>query len=355
MELVCVTDLVKSYSRQGHEAVNHVSFVVEKGETLVLLGPSGCGKTTILRLIAGFETPDQGRIEIEGHVVADQTLLLPPERRGVGMVFQEYALFPHLTVTENIAFGLQSLRREQRENRVREVLDHTGLCGLEKHYPHELSGGQQQRVALGRAMAPRPHLILLDEPFSNLDADLRSQLHQDVRAALRRTGTTAIFVTHDQAEAFVMGDRIGVLREGRLEQLDTPERIYRHPSCRFVASFVGTANFLPGLVEGNAIVTELGVLPLKGNERKMRKVEVVVHPDEIELRPGTEGEAQIVSRQYRGNHNFYTIRLPSGQHFHTIQPSHLFYETAAWVVPTLRVHDVAVFPRGNENNVEEEE
>ncbi|HWR21087.1 MAG TPA: ABC transporter ATP-binding protein, partial [Verrucomicrobiae bacterium] len=251
----------KHYGGDGTPAVEEISFSVEQGEILVLLGPSGCGKTTTLRLIAGFEAPDGGRIEIGGRTVAHSTIFLPPEQRGVGMVFQDYALFPHLTVQENVAFGLRHVSVEQQQNRIAEALELVGLSTLQGRYPYELSGGQQQRVALARALAPGPQVVLLDEPFSNLDADMRAQIREDVSAILRQAGTTAIFVTHDQEEAFVIADRVGVLNHGRLEQLDHSEAIYHTPATRFIAGFVGSADFVPGLVQGERIITELGTFP----------------------------------------------------------------------------------------------
>jgi iron(III) transport system ATP-binding protein len=344
MILLRVTELVKRFSKQNVMAVSHANFEVEEGETLVLLGPSGCGKTTILRLIAGFEAPDEGSIQIGDQQVAAEGVFVPPERRGVGMVFQEYALFPHLTVEENIVFGLNKISKQDQRKRVRDVIEHAGLRGLEKRYPYELSGGQQQRVALGRAMAPRPHVILLDEPFSNLDADLRAQMRHDVHEALHRTRTTAVFVTHDQEEAFVMGDRIGVLRDGRLVQTGTPEKVYHSPTCRFVASFVGMANFVPGIVAGETVRTEIGTLPLAGVRGNDGKVDVVVHPDEIDLRAGKEGMARIVSRQFRGNHHVYILRLPSGFEIRTVQPSHRAYSEGSWVEPVVCIRELVIFP-----------
>ncbi|MDQ3346072.1 MAG: ABC transporter ATP-binding protein, partial [Chloroflexota bacterium] len=236
-------------------AVDGVDLDVRRGEFLSVLGPSGCGKTTLLRLVAGFERPDSGGIEIGGRVVAGPRRHLPPEQRHIGMVFQESALFPHLDVAGNIGFGLP---RRDRESRIAELVALVGMAGLQRRMPHELSGGQQQRVALARALAPHPALILLDEPFSSLDATLRSQLRVDVREILRSAGATTLFVTHDQGEALEISDRVAVMRAGRIEQVSTPAELYLRPVNRFVAGFVGEANLLPGEVRHGEVETLVG-------------------------------------------------------------------------------------------------
>ncbi len=311
----------KHYGGDGTPAVEEISFSVEQGEILVLLGPSGCGKTTTLRLIAGFEAPDGGRIEIGGRTVAHSTIFLPPEQRGVGMVFQDYALFPHLTVQENVAFGLHHVSAEQQQRRITEALELVGLSTLQGRYPYELSGGQQQRVALARALAPGPQVVLLDEPFSNLDADMRAQIREDVSAILRQAGTTAIFVTHDQEEAFVIADRVGVLNHGRLEQLDHSEAIYHTPATRFIAGFVGSADFVPGLVQGERIITELGTFPNQQGLSVGQAIEMMIRPDDIDLVLDEASEATVLTRQFRGAENLYCVRLPSGRKIHSSQGS----------------------------------
>jgi iron(III) transport system ATP-binding protein len=275
--LICA-DLRKSYG--SIVAVDDISLAVAPGELMALLGPSGCGKTTTLRLIAGFERPDLGTVHIGGKEVVGSGRFQPPERRHVGMVFQDYALFPHLTVAANVAYGLPNnsasgaaatIRNWTKKrfggeaelsNRVREVLDLVELTELAQRYPDELSGGEAQRVALARALAPSPALILLDEPFSNLDARLRASVRTEVRDILRRAGAAAIFVTHDQEEAFSLADRVVVMHRGRVEQVGTPDEIYQHPASRFVASFVGDADFLPGQVQSDGIHTEIGLVPV---------------------------------------------------------------------------------------------
>jgi len=290
MALVELENVTKRFGPDRSPATDGLSFTVESGRILALLGPSGCGKTTTLRLIAGFETPDQGRIAIAGRTVADaeRGIHVEPEARGVGVVFQDYALFPHLTTAQNVGFGLERTGREERRARVARVLDLVGLTDFADRYPHELSGGQQQRVAVARALAPALSLILLDEPFSNLDADLRAQMRDEVEKILRATGTTAILVTHDQDEAFVFADQVGVLHGGRLAQIGAPEVIYLNPATPFVAEFVGAADFLPGLVTAEGVMTEIGVFANPNGRAAGARVSVMIRPDDVTFvpRPG---------------------------------------------------------------------
>ena len=278
-------------------------------------GPSGSGKTTVLRLIAGFESPDRGEIRIQGRVVSGAAVHVPPNRRNVGMVFQEYALFPHLTVAQNVSFGLRRMSREERERRLAEVLALAGLDGLEQRYPHELSGGQQQRVALARTIAPRPITVLLDEPFSNLDAGMRRRLRQEVADILRAHTIATVFVTHDREEAFAMADRVAVMNEGHLEQLDTPDRIYHAPATPFVAQLAGMCDFLPGEVRGGVVVTEIGNVPYAGNNGPLPEaspVDLLVRPDDVRVRPHSEGMAVVRVREFRGYETILVVQLPSG-------------------------------------------
>ena len=344
MELLTLEDVTKRYAPAQPPAVDGLTLTVAQGEILALLGPSGCGKTTTLRLIAGFEAPDSGRVVMRGETMAGPGSWIPPERRGIGIVFQDYALFPHLTVAENVGFGLQHLGRSGRPPRSRQILELVGLETFARRYPHELSGGQQQRVALARALAPAPALILLDEPFSNLDADLRAQMREEVERILRNTGTTGIFVTHDQEEAFTLADRVGVLNEGRLEQLDAPETIYHHPATLFVAEFVGAADFLPGLVTPYGIVTELGVFADTEARRLGKKVKVMLRPDDVTFVPSSVGDGTIVRRDFRGSENLYCIRLPSGQRVHSSQASATLYPNGTRVRAEAHVIHVVTFP-----------
>jgi iron(III) transport system ATP-binding protein len=279
------------------------------------LGPSGCGKTTTLRLIAGFETLDAGTIEIGGQVVAGQSaggpgIHLPPERRRIGMVFQEYALFPHLCVAENVRFGLHSYA-DDRARRVAEVLEMVGLDGLGERMPHELSGGQQQRVALARALAPEPALVLLDEPFSNLDAGLRGRVRAEVRAILRAANATAVFVTHDQEEALSLVDRVAVMIDGVVRQVAPPQALYRQPADREVAAFVGNANFLPGRAHGRTVECELGTLDLQ--HEISGAVDVLLRPENVVLAPaGADAPCRVRSVQFFGHDQLIGVTLGSG-------------------------------------------
>jgi iron(III) transport system ATP-binding protein len=326
MSLLCLDHITKYYSSKELPAIDHLCLELEKGEILALLGPSGCGKTTTLRLIAGFERPDAGLVEIGGKVVADGHRFVSPEQRGVGVVFQEYTLFPHLTVAENILFGLRKLSAESRRARLCEMLETVGLTSLARRYPHELSGGQQQRVALARALAPRPAVLLLDEPFSNLDADLRARMLHDVYTILRELGTTAVFVTHDHEEAFMVADRVGVLNRGKLEQLGRPEEIYHLPATRFVAHFVGKANFILGRVVGTTIETAIGIFPNTWDFPHGTAVEVLIRPDQFELRPDPAGDATVVSTRFRGADTLVVVQFASGMTVQSHQPSTLLLQ-----------------------------
>jgi len=286
-------------------AVGDAGLCVERGEVVALLGPSGCGKTTLLRLIAGFEEPDAGTVRLDHTHVAGRGAWVPPERRRTGMVFQDYALFPHLTAAENVGFGLS---RRERAAKVPMLLALVDLCGLGARYPHELSGGQQQRVALARALAPAPELILLDEPWSNVDSRLRTELRDEVTSILRPLGVTVVLVTHDREEAFSLADRIALMRDGRVVQEGSPEELYLAPATRWVAEFVGAGNFLTGVVEGGRVQTPLGSFPTNG-ATAASAVQVLVRPEQLELEPDPSGPAQVVAREFRGHDVFYRVLL----------------------------------------------
>ncbi len=307
-------------------AIRDISFSAREGEILCLLGPSGCGKTTILRAIAGFEPVRSGEIFLSGRRVSSSSEMIPTEERRVGMVFQEYALFPHLRAADNIAFGLHHLSRAERMRQVHEMLRLTGLEGLERRYPHELSGGQQQRVALSRALVRNPVVLLLDEPFSNLDPDMASRMRQELHALLRRMKTTTILVTHDHDEAFAMADRIAVLNHGVLEQMDSPELLYHVPSTPFVADFVGQADFIPGTVSHGTVHTELGEFPDTLDCKDGTAVVVMIRPDDIHLVPTEGARSRVLSRQFHGSENLYTVSLPSGQIVHSSESSTSVYQ-----------------------------
>lgn len=292
----------------GHvPAVCGVTLDVREGRFLALLGPSGCGKTTVLRLIAGFESPDSGEIEISRRPVSAPGIHVPPEKRRVGMVFQEYALFPHMTVEQNTGYGLPADAR--RGARVHEVLALVGLEGVKDRLPHELSGGQQQRVALARALAPKPDVILLDEPFSNLDAALRVRVRADVRHILRKAQVTAIFVTHDQEEAMSLADEVAVMIDGRIMQVGTPENLYRRPGTHIVATFLGDANFLPGRAHGDRVACELGELPALVPAEG--EVEIMFRPEDLSLALDPNGPGEVIEREYFGHDQLVRVRLDS--------------------------------------------
>ena len=297
-------------------AVDAVDLDVWPGEIIAILGQSGCGKTTLLRLIAGFEMPSAGIVEIEGAEVSRAGHVRPPDRRGVGMVVQEYALFPHMTVSANIAFGLQSLAKPDRGRRVGETLELVKLEGLGDRYPYELSGGQQQRVALARTLAPSPVSVLLDEPFSNLDSTMRQYLRQEVEGILRAQQTAAVFVTHDREEAFAIADRVGVMIDGQLLQIDTPESIYHFPASPVIAGLTGTCDFIAALVRADGgLDTELGVLKCavpEGHLKAGQSAVALVHPDDLELIPDRDGQGVVVSREFRGDEVILKVRLDSG-------------------------------------------
>lgn len=290
-------------------AVDGVNLALREGQFLALLGPSGCGKTTTLRLLAGFEAPDTGEIQIGGQVVSGQGAFVPPERRSVGMVFQEYALFPHMSVIDNVAYGLP--KTSDRKHRIKEVLELVGLPDIITRMPHELSGGQQQRVALARALAPRPALILLDEPFSNLDTGLRAQIRAEVRQVLRDIHATVMLVTHDQEEALSLADEVAVMFDGRIVQIDSPQKLYRRPVNKQVASFLGNANFLPGQANHGWVECELGRLPTSGSYQG--QVEVMLRPEDLYLTLDDDGLVKVLEREYYGHDQLLKLQLPSGR------------------------------------------
>jgi iron(III) transport system ATP-binding protein len=317
--LLEVENLRHAYGR--HEVVRGLSFSVARGAIGCLLGPSGCGKTTVLRCIAGFEAIREGEIRLGGLTVSGPGTMVPPEKRRIGMVFQDYALFPHLAVAGNIGFGLHALAPAARNARVSELAELVGLSGALDKYPHQISGGQQQRVALARALAPRPELLLLDEPFSNLDVDLRERLSLEVREIIKASGATAVLVTHDQQEAFAMADEIGILHQGHIQQWDNPYNLYHRPANRFVADFVGQGVFLPAkALNGSQLQIELGVL--QGNSQGIENLEVLLRPDDVVHDDAAPTQAEVVHKAFRGAEILYTLRLASGRKVLALVPSH---------------------------------
>ncbi|MEF8868132.1 MAG: ABC transporter ATP-binding protein [Haloarculaceae archaeon] len=344
-------DVSKRYGETP--VIEELSLSVHEGELLTLLGPSGCGKTTTLRLIAGLERPTGGTVHIEGEPVAGSGgAFQPPEERDVGVVFQEFALFPHLTARENVAFGLVDRPEAERERRVDDLLELVGLTEHGAKHPEELSGGQQQRVALARSLAPEPRLLLLDEPFSNLDVDLRVEMREEVRRILKEAGVTAISVTHDQEEAMSISDRVAVMYDGQLEQVDAPERVFQHPRSRFVASFLGHASFVAGSVEGDVVRTGLGSVPLERvhgltAEYDGSEIDVLVRPDDVAARRAPDGNGEVVNRRYLGPTVLYRVELDTGD---TIGVMHNHDEEVPLDEPVevelAAGHDLAWFPRG---------
>ena len=301
--VICTHGVTKQFG--DVVAVRDSDLCVERGEFVALLGPSGCGKTTLLRLIAGFERLDAGEIALDGVRVAGPRVWVPAERRRVGIVFQDYALFPHLTVAENVGFGVARARRGER---IGALLRIVGLAGYERRYPHELSGGQQQRVALARALAPSPSIVLLDEPWSNIDPLLRASMRDELAAILRRIDVTVLFVTHDREEAFSLADRIALMRAGRVVQSGSAEDVYFSPADRWAAEFVGAGNFVGGEVRDGLVETLLGRFPV-ANANRARAVDVLIRPELLELEPDPRGDGEVVGREFRGHDVFYRVRV----------------------------------------------
>ncbi len=343
-------------SSGGRAAVEGVSLGLAAGKIGVLIGPSGCGKTSLLRAVAGLERCAEGRVTMAGETLSDAAsgVHLAPEHRRIGMVFQDYALFPHLSVADNVAFGVAGLERTARSRRVQQMLDLVGLAHAAKRAPHELSGGQQQRVALARALAPAPRLLLLDEPFSSLDVDLRERLAQEVRVILKESGTTALLVTHDQLEAFAVGDVIGVMHKGRLEQWDDAYTLYHRPATRFVAHFIGHGVFAPAQIvacaTGPCVHTPLGELhdiagcPLpeafpNGECDVLLRADDIVHDDASPVR------ALIERKAFRGSEFLLTLRLDSGERVLAHVPSHHDHEVGEWIGIRAEVDHVVTFAR----------
>jgi iron(III) transport system ATP-binding protein len=309
----------------ARQAVSGLTFRLPKGSIGCLLGPSGSGKTTALRCIAGFEQVDAGSIRAHGRVLSTPSFTEAPEHRQFGMVFQDYALFPHLSVLDNVAFGLHRLDRTARRRQAADMLATVGLSDYSASYPHQLSGGQQQRVALARALAPGPALVLLDEPFSSLDVDLRERLGHEVRSILKSLNATALLVTHDQQEAFAVADMVGVMRDGRLEQWDSPYELYHRPVTRFVADFIGQGAFISGEVVGEgAVRTEVGVVRAdgRGEWQAGRRVDLLLRPDDVIHDDASTLRAEVCHRAFRGAEFLYTLQLPSGARVLSLVPSH---------------------------------
>lgn len=346
MPLLKVDEISAGYGTEV--VIDALSFHVNRGEIVSLLGASGCGKTTALRTVAGFEPIRHGEIRIDQKLVSSATLTVPPEQRSIGMVFQDYALFPHLTIRDNIGFGLRKKPPVDRRVQVNHLLEATGLDGMAERYPHELSGGQQQRVALARALAPRPTLLLMDEPFSNLDVELRERLSTEVRDLLKAEGISGILVTHDQHEAFAVSDKVGVMHGGRILQWDTPYNLYHQPNHRFVADFIGQGRFIAGtVISPQTFETELGLLQGKRSciQSEGETVEILIRPDDVV--PDDRGDIAAVVRDkaFKGAEILYTLELPTGTRLLSLFPSHADHHVGDQVRVRLDAEHLICFPK----------
>ncbi len=333
----------------NHPVVRNLSLTLEEGTIGCLLGESGCGKTTVLRTIAGFEPLLDGEIRIDGEPVSRRGWSLPPERRAVGFVFQDYALFPHLTVFENVAFGLRQVGRSTRVLRVNEMLETIGLADTRDRYPHELSGGQQQRIALARALAPRPRLLLMDEPFSNLDVALREKLSTEVREVLKRDRTTALLVTHNQHEAFAVADRVGVMQGGEIRQWAPPHELYHRPADPYVADFVGEGSLLRGVVQADGqVATDLGVLGKSGtaDHAPGDVVRVLVRPEDVIHEDASTVRAEVLRQTFRGANTLYALRLAGGGRVLALVPSHCQHQPGEAIGIRSDVRHLVLFSEG---------
>jgi len=349
---LALSEICVQFPGASQAAVNGVTLGLAAGDIGVLIGPSGCGKTTLLRAVAGLEPLQRGTIRLEKEVISGAGTQVPPERRRMGMVFQDYALFPHLDVLRNVDFGIRHLDGAQRQARVNEVLGLVGLEGMQSRYPHELSGGQQQRVALARALAPKPRLLLLDEPFSNLDIELRERLAHELRGILKAAGATALFVTHDQLEAFAIGDMIGVMDQGELLQWDDAYTVYHRPATRFVAEFIGHGVFIPARLsvdEGGVVVQtplgrlhDVGECPLP-SAYEDGQCEMLLRADDIIHDDASSTKGQIVRKAFRGSEFLYTLRLSTGETVMTHVPSHHNHDLGEWIGIRVHVDHIVTF------------
>ena len=342
-----------SIAYDGVRVVDSFSFELAKGHIGCLLGPSGCGKTTLLRAIAGFEPLQSGEIHLHGRMVSRKGWELPPEKRGIGMVFQDFALFPHLSISDNIAFGIRRLPGEQQKARVSELLELVGLTELGNQYPHQLSGGQQQRIALARAIAPRPEALLLDEPFSSMDTEMREQLARELRVILKHEDITAVLVTHDQFEAFAMADEIGVMNKGQLSQWATGYDLYHQPADRFVADFIGQGVLLQArVIDEHKIATEFGTIEgVAPNECCFDcPLEILVRPDDIIHDDNSGLEAEVMEKAFRGAEFLYKLKLTSGAEVLCLAPSHHDHAIGSRIGIRLEIDHVVMFRRDSQGD-----
>lgn len=340
-----------SVALENTPIVQHIDLRLNEGDIGCLLGPSGCGKTTLLRAIAGFEAVTSGRVSVAGQLVSEPGFLVPVEKRQVGMVFQDYALFPHLSVKENIAFGLKHVKAAERERRINALADMLRIGELLQAFPHRLSGGQQQRVAIARAMAPKPRILLLDEPFASLDVELREDIAREIRDVLKQDGITSILVSHNQLEAFAMADEIGVMRAGQLLQWSSAFALYHEPATAYVADFVGEGVFLPGtVVDDLSVSTELGVLH---SDQSLGHdigtvVSVLIRPDDVIHDDDSPATAKVLEKAFRGAEFMYTLALDSGARIQSLVPSHHAHPKGMHIGIRVEMDHLVVFPMATE-------
>lgn len=339
---------------QENQVLNRIDLNLKEGEIGCLLGPSGCGKTTLLMCIAGLHPVQDGEIYLGDQLISSKDVQLEAEQRNIGVVFQDYALFPHMTIEKNIAFGISKLNRKERKQRINQLLELIGLAGFNNRYPHELSGGQQQRVALARALAPKPGILLLDEPFSGLDVELRESLAREVRSILKTEGITALMVTHNQNEAFAIADSVGVMKEGKLLQWDTPYNIYHQPAHPFIADFIGQGALIQGTVcDCHQVLTELGLLKasLPFGATIGDKVSVLVRPDDIRHNDDSEWKLEVTNRAFRGSHFLFTLKLPDGEKVLCMSHSHHDHPVGSKIGVELEMDHAIVFPLQQESEM----
>ena len=342
-----------SLSYGAHKVIEDIDLQLNEGEIGCLLGSSGCGKTTLLRSIAGFEKPDKGQISLRNQTINNRQINTPPEQRNIGMVFQDFALFPHLSIKKNIAFGLLKQSKSAVNQRVSELLELIGLTDIAHKFPHQLSGGQQQRVALARALAPKPDLLLLDEPFSSLDVTLREQLATEVRKIIKHEGISAILVTHDQQEAFAMADKVGLLHLGQMIQWDTPYNLYHKPESRYAANFIGQGVMLSGKVlKINTIETELGIIhgTLPAGCTENTPVEILIRPDDIVHNDNSQYQLEITDKIFRGAEFLYTLKINETSHILCITPSHHNHALNSLLGITLDITHSVIFKKESRVN-----
>lgn len=337
---------VKS-AHDKHLVLNKIDLQLAAGEIGCLLGPSGCGKTTLLRAIAGLHPVLDGHIQLDHHIISSATEHTPTERRHIGMVFQDYALFPHMTVADNIAFGLGKLNRKQTQQRIQELLELVGLPDMQKRYPHELSGGQQQRIALARALAPKPALLLMDEPFSGLDVELRETLAREVRGILKSEGITALMVTHNQNEAFAMADSVGIMNQGALLQWDSPYNIYHNPCDPFIADFIGQGMLIQGeICNCHGVHTSIGQFKTKlpAGLKPGEKVSLLVRPDDIVHDDDSQWQLEVVGRAFRGSHYLFTLKLENNERLQCMSQSHHDHPIGSKIGIRVEMDHAVTFP-----------